>query len=148
MQIWNKNLTLCLKASHFLFQRDCLEGRITMSVLVLLSPFGEEDGSYCRCFLLLGLPFNSSFTTSYPFFAKSMNFASLILWKADETFEEEMVDLNLPNNVSAESLSPDCWLLCSPLESLVSSFASAPFSAEVPTDSEDSSLLIPKVPLT
>lgn len=128
--------------------RSCLEGTITMSVLVLLSPCGEEDGSYCRCFLFWGLPFNSSFTTSYPFFAKLMNSASLILWKADATFAEEMVDLNFPNNVSAEALCPDCWLVCSPLESLVSCFASASFSAEVPADSEDSCLPIPKVPLT
>lgn len=75
---------------------DFFEGVTTRSVLVLFSPVHEGEGVYSRCFLLLGLPLNSSFTISYPFFAKSTTFASLNFWKAKLNFGEEILDFNFP----------------------------------------------------
>lgn len=94
---------------------------------------------------------------SYPFFAKSTTFASLIVWKAEEAFEKEILDLTFPNKVSAVSLGPDSLFVCSPSETFSPFFTPAPALAEVSADSclpiladlsEDSCFPIPKVSLT
>lgn len=146
--IGNKDqLTFSLNASHFLFHGDCFDCTITMSVFVLLSPV-DVEGVYCRCFFLLVVPFNSSFTISYPFFAKSATFASFNFWKANETFWEGRLDLSLLNKVSAVSLDAECWKFSSPDDALLPSLLSVPCLAEVPLNSEDSSFPIPKLSLT
>jgi hypothetical protein len=119
-----------------------------MSVFVLISPLKEGGGVYSRCFLVLVLPYNSSFTTSYPFFIISLTLASFNFWKAEDTFEEGMLDLNFPNNVSAVSLVPVCLSASSPGKAFLHSSAPTPSLADVPADSDDSSFPIPKVSLT
>lgn len=85
---------------------------------------------------------------SYPFLAMSTNFASLNLWKTEETFDEETLDLNFPNNVSSVSLDPECWCLSSLDEALLPSFSSATCSAEASEGPEACSFPIPKDSLT
>lgn len=141
-------ITFSLNASHFLFHGDCFTGTTTMSVFVLLSPV-EVEGGCCRCFFLFVVPLNSSFTISYPIFAKSVTFASFNFWKAKETFWEGRLDLNLLNKVSAVPLDAACWYFSSPdEEALVPSFISAPCLADVPLNSEDSCFPTPNVSLT
>lgn len=106
--------TFSLKESHFLLNRDCFEGTITMSVFVLSSSFGTE--AYCDCFFLEEVLFNSSITKEYPFFAESTNLASFIFWNATDTFgeTEAAVDLNFPYIVSVCQSWLDLWVFSAP----------------------------------
>nr|GMC77042.1 hypothetical protein Iba_chr03eCG6920 [Ipomoea batatas] len=105
--------------SHHLSTKSYLYYMCT-SIAVVLKPYPGAS----RCFLLLAVPFNSSTTIAYPFFAKSIGFASLSFWMDGETFEvkEEAAYLTLPKTVSAVSRKSDCWCCCcfSPVECFVS----------------------------